>query len=62
MSQQLAASGRDLTLQYTFPDGRKVVQTHRVWDADKFIETKVAEGRNPAAKAEDRFEIKVVSK
>ena len=37
---------RDLHVRYTYPDGRMRVQCHRVWNAQLFMEARVAEASN----------------
>lgn len=47
---------RDLYMRHTGGDGKSYVQCHRVWDADKFVATRVAEALELAVKAKDRHE------
>ncbi len=34
---QATLAGRDIFLRHTATNGKSFVQTHRVWDADRFI-------------------------
>lgn len=47
---------RDIYMRHTGGDGKSFVQCHRVWDADKFVATRVAEALSQAVKAKDRGE------
>lgn len=47
---------RDIFMRHTGGDGKSYVQCHRVWDADKFVATRVGYALNEAMKAKDRGE------
>jgi hypothetical protein len=47
---------RDLYMRHTGADGKSFVQCHRVWDAEKFVATHVAQALTEAMKAKDRGE------
>ena len=47
--------GRDIYMRHTAVDGNSYVQTHRVWDADRFVAAQQCEAArlNAAAKEDD---------
>lgn len=46
----LELMGRDVWLKHTGNDGKSYVQQHRVWDADRFIESQQKAVRDVNAK------------
>ena len=44
-------AARDVYARHTDKSGSSYVQTHRVWDAEKFFETRAAEAAKEGGKA-----------
>jgi hypothetical protein len=50
---------RDLRLRYTYEDGESFTCLHRVWDVERFMTARIADGQKGKLPA-DRFQIEVV--
>lgn len=49
--------GRDIYLRHTDTNGRRFVQCHRVWDAERFITARQADAAKANADAKDGPEL-----
>jgi hypothetical protein len=54
--------GRDIYLRVTTKKGKSTVTHHRVWDADRFVESQRQLHSDPKKKEDDRCTVEVATK